>query len=304
MHLESLPADARRKKKTCMTTAVDRNTASNSLLAARQLYGRDAATTSLRSDVFSAGSAAALNGNQSHRSTGLESPPFRDQQGGKDQLGVTKRRKRPRSKGVDADVRASSGRSNQVASKESPRLTALQLADGKVRRGHAGDSNVHWPEKTITPHAGVSAALALTPEEAGNCVAFVDTARAVPKCGRRQEARDRKKKQATGLKPVRSVHAANKRPVKQVPGSLKGVSSLSQRELSRQMRLLTPGEQGVINRVLKAFVAHIDGKSMRTRDFFDLVSSTCVRTEGGRTVFDYSVVGFRASMRTRNQAKR
>lgn len=265
-------------------TTVDRNTASNlslnSLLAARQLYGREAATTSARADVFCAGSAAVLNGNQQEKSTRQENPPSRDQQGGRDQLGGVKRRKRPRSKGPDAEVEASPGWGNEVASKAAPRLTALQLADDKVRGGissssigDAVSSNAQYLEETTgrnTPRAGVPVACTLTPA-AGKCVPFVSSVRVTPKNGRRREARDRKRKQATGLKPVRSVHAA-KRPVKPVPGALNFVSSLSQRELSRQMRLLTPGEQGVINRVLENFAAQIDGKSMRTRDFFDLVS--------------------------------
>lgn len=266
-------ADRRRKK----LAAVDRNTAQNSLLAARQLYGRDAATTSTRSDVFCGVSTATLNGNPSERSMGQDSPPFRDQQGGKDQLGATKRRKRARTYGLDAEAEASSGWGNQVASKAAPHLTALQLEGDKLPGcissssiGVAGGSKAQLQENTNgcnTPQGGMPVACSLTPETS-KCVA-----RANPKHGRRRETRDRKRKKVTGLKPVGPVHAI-KRSLKQVPGALNGVSSLSQRELNRQMRLLTPGEQGEINRALQTFAAQIDGKSMRTRDFFNLVSDT------------------------------
>ncbi|CBN75021.1 hypothetical protein Esi_0064_0075 [Ectocarpus siliculosus] len=40
-----------------------------------------------------------------------------------------------------------------------------------------------------------------------------------------------------------------------------------------QMRLLSPGEQGIIDHVLETFAAQVDGKSMRTRDFFNLMDS-------------------------------
>lgn len=262
-------------------TADNRNAASYSLLAARQLYGRDAATASARPDVFCAVSTAALNGNQAKRSTGQQNPPLRDQQGGKDQLGVPKRRKRPRSKGLDDEVGASSGWGNQVASKAAPRLTSLQPGDDKLRSGlcnssigGAGGSIAQHPENTngySTPQARVHVACALTPETS-KCDPFASAAMATSKSGRRREARDRKRKQATGLKPVDPAYAA-KRPVKQASCALSG-ASLSQRELNRQMRLLTPGDQGEINRVLKMFAAQIDGKSMRTRDFFNLVSFT------------------------------
>ncbi|CAB1100424.1 unnamed protein product [Ectocarpus sp. CCAP 1310/34] len=50
-------------------------------------------------------------------------------------------------------------------------------------------------------------------------------------------------------------------------------STLSQRELNMQMRLLSPGEQGIIDHVLETFAAQVDGKSMRTRDLFNLMDS-------------------------------
>lgn len=285
MDSESMPATIRRRIKTC-ATAVDRKTTSISLLAARQLYGRDAAKTSARPNVCCAGSAATLN--QSEGSMGQESFPFRNQHvgKGKDHLGVVTRRKRPRSNaqnGLGPEVEASSGGDSEIASKAAPRLTSLQLAEyrglngiGNSSVGGAGDSKTQFSENIVgcnNPHARVPVACA---PETSNRVEFVSTTRATratAKCGRRREARDRKRKQAASLKPVGPFHAA-KRPVKQAPGALNGVSSLSQRELNRQMRLLTPGEQGEINRVLETFASQIDGKSMRTRDLFNLVSCT------------------------------
>lgn len=270
---------------------VHHNTARNSLLAARQLYGPDAAAITLeRPDVFCVAQTEAKR-------------RFPSEKG---QLCAIKRRKRPRStpknQPLDARIETPTEWRHQAPLKAAQRLTALQVGEGDACSGmnepvirpkpNGEDLQAQFSgnKKSYNSSDGVSATCSLTPETS-ECTMSVGTASvgtasvgsasfgassATTKAGRnnssRQKVRDGRRKKAADLKkPVGGLRVANG-PAKHANGALNGVSTLSQREVNRQMRLL-PGEQGEINHVLKIFAAQIDGRSMRIRDFFNLVSS-------------------------------
>ncbi|CAM9135180.1 unnamed protein product, partial [Hapterophycus canaliculatus] len=195
------------------------------------------------------------------------------QQSGKGQLSAIKgRRKRPRSNprnqgdGVD---------DHQVSPKAAPRQAALQLGhdqncsriSGIGYQAQLSKAN----DRCTSPGATVTTVACSVTAETINCTASIGSRAAVvskPVRSGREQIRRRKSKRNAGLKPVQPS-----RTTRRPKGTRDGVSSLSQRELNRQMRLLTPGEQGAINRVLETLAAQIDGKSMRTRDLFNLMDS-------------------------------
>lgn len=271
-------AVTRRRRGPSALVTVD---ASPSLHAARQVYGRDSAQTRrARCDIFSAGSAAATIDDCAPKGSLIDEPCCRNQrQGDKDQLGATKRRrKRPRSTSRNKQDAVDE---HQVSPKAAPRLATVRLGHGQNcgSSGVAPRSNGGIGSQTqllngnnngcTSPDATVTAvACSLTPE-ANDCTTNITSPTTVSKTGRggKGQTRSRKSKKNTGLKPVRPGRRA-----RMSAGAHHGLSSLSQRELNRQMRLLTPGEQGAINRVLETLAAQIDGKSMRTRDLFNQVS--------------------------------
>ncbi len=293
---------------------VHRNMAEKSLLAARQLYGPEAAATTLeRPDVFCVAQTEATSRLPSE----------------KGQLCAIKRRKRPRStpknQPLDAQVATPTGWRHQVPSKAAQRLAAtMQVGDVEASSGmnepairpnpNSEDlqAQLSGNKNSYTSSDGLPATRSLTPESsecngsvgctsvgtasvgtesvgtASVGTASVDTASVTTKAGRnssRQKVRDGRRKKAADLKPVGGLRAANG-PAKHAHGALNDVSTMSQREVNRRMRLLMPGEQREINRVLKKFAAQIDGKSMRTRDLFDLVSSPPQHIDPSWLVFD------------------
>lgn len=281
-----MPIDARRWKTPGLMTTVHRNNAGNSLHAARQLYGPDAAAATLeRPDVFCAAQAEATS-------------RFPSEKG---QLCSVRRRKRPRStqkhQQLDAQSETPTGLCQRVPSKAAQPPTALRPANGEAYSG-INDHAVHAEgpgcdfqmqlsdnqKKSDNSSGGIPAAC--TPE-GSECTASVGTASvdtasvgtvsvgaasisATVGRSSQQKVRDGRRQNAAGLKPVGARHSG---PTKHAHDALNGTSSLSLREENRQMRLLMPGEQGEINHVLRTFATQIDGRSMRTRDFFNLVST-------------------------------
>lgn len=235
--------------------AVGRTVDTHSLRAARQLYGGDPAP-----DQCPAGSVAITPHCYYHnqQKAGVNQP-----------RAIKKRRRRPRSKSKvcrnedDAKHYAGSGAGNEAVPRREPPLATLQVTDDKVHtRSDDHFSKVHLKAKNdcSARDAGAYIARSLTPRT-NECTASVGPVRGSAR---------RKTRIGRGKKFPRSGQ--------QVPKKM--MSTLSQRELSMQMRLLSPGEQGIIDRVLETFAAQVDGKSMRTRDFFNLVSSeqSCRRT--------------------------
>ncbi|CAM9393474.1 unnamed protein product [Ectocarpus sp. 13 AM-2016] len=220
-----------------------------SLRAARQLYGGGDPA----SDQRPAGSVA-------------NTPPcyyHNQQEAGVNQpRAIKKRRRRPRSKSKvcrnegTAKRYAGGGAGNHVVPKTEPRLAALQVADDKVHI-HSDDyfSKVQLKAKNDcrVRDAGAPIARSLTPRT-NECTASVGPVRGSAR---------RKTRVGRGKKFPRSGQEVPK----------KMMSTLSQRELNMQMRLLSPVEQGIIDHVLETFAAQVDGKSMRIRDFFNLMDS-------------------------------
>lgn len=228
--------------------AIGRTADTHSLRAARQLYGGDPA-----SDQRPAGSVANTI------------PCYYQQQAGANQpRAIKNRRRRPRSKSKicrnqdDAKHYACGGAGNQAVPKTEPRLADLQVTDDEVRtRPNDHVSNVKLAKNDCSARdAGASIARTLTPRTS-ECTAGVG-----PVCGSSR----RKTRTGRGKKFEKFPRSGQQVPKKMV-------STLSQRELNMQMRLLSPGEQGIIDHVLETFAAQVDGKSMRTRDFFNMVSS-------------------------------
>ncbi|CAM9683574.1 unnamed protein product [Ectocarpus fasciculatus] len=228
--------------------AVGRAADTHSLRAARQLYGGDPA-----SDQRPAGSLANTPACHYHH---------QQQAGANQPRAIKKRRRRPRSKSKvcrnedDARHHACGGAANQAVPKTEPRLAALQVADDIVRTrsdDHVSKVQLKTKNDCSPRDSGASIARSLAPRTS-ECTASVGP---VGGSARRKTRIGRRKKFP--------------RPGQQV--SKKIVSTLSQRELNMQMRLLSPGEQGIIDHVLETFAAQVDGKSMRTRDFFNLMDS-------------------------------
>lgn len=285
MASESVPAAARREKVSGVMVAIDRNTATHSLLAAKQLYGSTASTTRARSDVFCAGRTAVKKKLPPDTPTAHSRGQHQESNG---QLRAVNRRKRPRcdpkSQGdlFDGELGASTLSRGQVASKAAPRLTTLEVVDNQVingvrespvRSGDAGGPQVQRTEKMNdcdTPEAGVPAC-SPTPKRGGYTTS-VGTTDGATKPGRssRRRGRGRTSKNAAGPTTVQPGDTATKAAI-QVLGKLNGVKMLRQRQLKKETPLLTPGEQEGINRVLKKLAAQIDGKRIRTWKLFALV---------------------------------
>ncbi|CAM9456529.1 unnamed protein product [Ectocarpus sp. 6 AP-2014] len=229
-------------------SAVGRTADTHSLRAARQLYGGDPV-----SDQCPAGSVANIPPcyYYNQREAGVNQP-----------RAIKKRRRRPRSKSKfcrnedDAKHYASGGAGNQAVPRTEPRSAALQVADDKVHTrsdGHFSKGQLKAKNECSARDAGASIARSSTPRT-NECTARVGPVRGSAR---------RKTRIGRGKKFPRSGQEVSK----------KMMSTLSQRELNMQMRLLSPGEQGIIDHVLETFAAQVDGKSMRTRDFFNLMDS-------------------------------
>lgn len=282
MASESMPAAVRRRKVSGVMTAVDRNT-SHSLQAAKQLYGNTAPATRVRADIFYADRTATKNISPDKTAAHVF-PSCDEHHGGKGQLRAIKRRKRSRSDPqkqgdvFDAGVGTSTLSSNKVASKGAPRLSALQVMDNQVPNGirespvlsgGAGDPQAPRTENTndcYTPDTGVPACSSTLKNSA--CTATVGTTIGTTKPGHsRRKGRGQKSNKAACCKPFGSSHAATI-PTIQMPRKLNG---MQQRQLNKEMRWLTSGEQERVTCVLKKLAAQIGGKRVRLRELFALV---------------------------------